>query len=103
MTEKKLSEYLEKEVIANNATFALAVTGKVGFGELNTSDLVSYVRFFFKADGTFKNAYSDGMAWLKDTTSTLNMYTEGSDIILQNKTGAEITVYHNLRRGDWYD
>ena len=99
MTKLKLSEYLEKIAIANDATLALSVTGKVGFGELLTSDGVSYVRFFFKADGTFKNAYSDGMAWVKDTASTLNMYTEGSDIILQNKTGAEITVYHNLRRG----
>jgi len=94
-----LGEYLDSDIIADNATYSFLVTGKTGFGQVVTSDKVAVVQFIFYTDGTFIAPYSSGITTTKDNAGTINMYTEGGDIIIQNKTGAAITIYHNLRRG----
>lgn len=94
---KDLSNYLESETIVNNGTFALNITNKRGRGFVLYGDNLGNVYFEFAPDGTFHRTADDGITFIKDNPLTLNMYTESNDIFVQNKTGAEVIIYHDIR------
>lgn len=82
------------ETIANNTTFTLPLSGKQGVCWIRYST-DNYVLFDFYTDGTVNIRINDGFGNAVDTAGKMNLYQDGTDIKVQNKTGGDIAIIYN--------
>ena len=84
------------ETLAIDGVFTFPNSGKVGSGWIKYANITipenSKADIDFQADGTHTIVRTAGFGIVVDTAGKVNVYKDGTDIKIQNKTGAIVVI-----------